>query len=78
MQASGFSYNISRRCNEDIENLRTAVLTTGGAVESRLARVVFAGRQHVTLMMEDSRSTERVINVTWTARSPATDAGDRK
>jgi phosphate transport system protein len=42
MQASEFSDHISRRFNKDIEDLRNAVLTMGGLVESQLARAISA------------------------------------
>lgn len=42
MQASDFTDHISRRFNQDIEELRNNVLAMGGLVESQLARAIEA------------------------------------
>jgi phosphate transport system protein len=42
MQASDFTDHISRRFNQDIEDLRNKVLAMGGLVESQLSRAIAA------------------------------------
>ena len=42
MQASDLTDHISRRFNQDIEDLRSKVLTMGGLVESQLSRAIAA------------------------------------
>jgi phosphate transport system protein len=42
MEASKFSDHISRRFNQDIEDLRNTVLSMGGLVETQLARAIAA------------------------------------
>ncbi len=42
MEASEFNEHISRRFNKDIEDLRNAVLSMGGMVESQLSRAIAA------------------------------------
>jgi len=42
MEASTFTDHISRRFNQDIEDLRNTVLTMGGLVETQLSRAIAA------------------------------------